>query len=262
MNKHLFSLLIASALLLSSCTFISLQGSGNMITEGREVSNFEEVEVCCGMQLLLTQGDREQLTLEAEDNIMPEIETIVRGRTLTVRFRPAFGSFGIRTSRPVRVHLEMPTIHGITISGGGSLDTETIESDQIRVTFSGGSRGMIGTLEAETGALETSGGSELRIESLTADSLDTEASGGGGVTIRAGTATKQEVTASGGAHYRAAGLESEVARLEVSGGSEAAVWVTESLDVGASGGSSVEYTGNPTIDQEASGGSSINSANR
>jgi hypothetical protein len=82
------------------------------------------------------------------------------------------------------------------------------------------------------------------------------------VTVRAGTTTEQEATVSGGAHYRAADLESEVARLEVSGGSEAAVWVTESLDVEASGGSNVEYTGSPTIDQEVSGGSEINAANR
>src|SRR5690606_20775679 len=80
--------------------------------------------------------------------------------------------------------------------------------------------------------------------------------------IDAGTATEQRVTASGGGHYLASGVEGQSANLEVSGGSVAEVWVTESLDVEASGGSHVEYLGNPSVDQELSGGGELNRGSR
>lgn len=263
-QKHWYLILISLItviLLLSSCNLAALQGSGNVITEAREVSNFEQVEVCCGMKLLLTQGDEEQLTLEADDNILPEVETFVRSGTLTVRFRRNFASFNLRLNRPVTVYLQMPTIHGVTISGGGSLETEKLEVDRVAFEFSGGSQGMIRNLQAESVDLVASGGSEVTVDTMAVGTLDLEVSGGGHATVKGGTVTEQRVVASGGSHYDASAVEGETATIEVSGGGEANVWVTEVLQVQASGGSQVAYKGNPTIDQELSGGSEIRSVN-
>lgn len=262
MRKHLFFTLLTVVLLLSSCIMAPVQGSGNVISETREVSDFEEVEVCCGMQLVLKQGDETQLTLEADDNILPQIETAVRSGTLTVRFRTNVTFLNFRLSQPATVYLQMPTIHGVTISGGGSLETERIETDRVTLEFSGGSHGMIGDLQAESVDLLASGGSQVEVDTVDADTLDVEVSGGGRTTINGGTVTNQRVVASGGSRYLAAAVEGETAKLEVSGGGEANVWVTESLDVEASGGSTVEYRGSPTIDQQLSGGSELRSVNR
>lgn len=262
LNNHLFSTLITVMLLLSSCMLAPMRGSGKVVSETREVSDFEEVEVCCGMRLILTQGDETQLTLEADDNLLPEIETLVRGGTLTVRFRNSVGLFNFRLSQPATVYLQLPTIHGVTLSGGGSLETEVIETDRIALEFSGGSRGMIGALQAENIDLLASGGSQVEIDTIDADTFDVEVSGGGRATLNGGTTTNQRVVASGGSHYEAAAVEGETATLEVSGGGEAAVWVTAVLNVEASGGSNVEYTGNPTIDQQLSGGSKLRAVNR
>jgi hypothetical protein len=261
-NKRLILPFVSIALFLSGCGLVALQGSGNVITESRDVSNSERVEVCCGIQLILTQGSPEQLALEGDDNILPEIETVVRGETLSVRFRSTLGPLHVRPSRPIIVNLQMPSIRGIDISGGGSLETETLTSDRVALKFSGGSQGWIGGLEAERVELEASGGGEVVIGSLSAQTLNVHASGGGDVTIETGAATEQDVTVSGGSYYRAAGLESETTTLEVSGGSEVQVWVTETLDVQASGGSDVEYTGSPAIEQQLSGGSEMRSVVR
>ena len=249
-------------LLLSSCTLVTLQGSGNVIRETREVSDFEQVDVCCGMQVVLTQGDQEQLVLEGDDNILPEVETVVRGGTLTVHFRRNLGGLRLRLSRPVIVHLQMETIRGITISGGGSLETDRIETDRVEMEFSGGSRATIGELQAGIATLNASGGGQIDIDNLTVDTLNVVVSGGSRMTVGEGVATAQRVVVSGGGRYLASGLQSETATLEVSGGSDAEVWVTEALNVQASGGSQVEYRGNPSIEQELSGGSDLLSVDR
>ena len=119
MNKRLLSVFLVVTLLLNGCMLAAVRGSGKVVTESRMVSDFEQVEVCCGMHLVLTQGDNVQLTLEADDNLFPEIETVVRGGTLTVRFRSQLGLVNLRLNRPIIVNLQMPTIHGVTITGGG-----------------------------------------------------------------------------------------------------------------------------------------------
>jgi hypothetical protein len=262
MNKRLFPLFVVILLLLSGCALAPLRGSGRVVSESRTVSEFEQVEVCCGMQLVLTQGDAVQLTLEADDNILPEIETLVRGGTLTVRFRTNPGWLNLRLSRPIMVHLQMPTIHGVTISGGSGLETERLETDRLALEFSGGSQGRIGALQAANVDLLTSGGGQTTIDTVEVDTLNLEVSGGGRVAIDGGTVTNQRVALSGGSHYDGAAVEGESATLDVSGGSEAKVWVTETLAVQASGGSHVDYTGNPTIDQELSGGSELRAVAR
>lgn len=249
-------------LLLSGCAFTTHFGSGNVVSETRDVRDFDQVDVCCGMQLILTQGNDIQLRLEADDNLLPEIETFVRNGQLTVRFRTNWGIFRLRWSQPVTVYLQMPTIHGVTISGGGSLTTETVEADRIAFEFSGGSRGTLKNVQAQTVELVNSGGSQATIETLDVDTFTVDLSGGSRVTLNGGTATDQQITASGGSHYEAAALAGVTATLDVSGGSEAKVWVTEALNVQASGGSQIEYTGNPTLDQQLSGGSQLRAVKR
>lgn len=249
-------------LLLSSCVFSTRLGSGNVVSETRVVNDFDQVAVCCGMKLMLTQGDDIQLRLEADDNILPEIETLVRDNQLTVRFRSNFGPFNFRLSQPATVYLQMPTIRGVTISGGASLTTDKVEADHIALAFSGGSQGAITTLETQTVDLVTSGGAQTTIETLAVDRLALEASGGGRVTLKGGTVTDQQITVSGGSHYDALAVAGEMAILEASGGSEAKVWVTETLHVQASGGSRIEYTGNPSLDQQLSGGSQLRAVKR
>ncbi|MEZ4737552.1 MAG: hypothetical protein R3E79_61535 [Caldilineaceae bacterium] len=58
-----------------------------MSSQKPKVRNFEEVEVCVASRLVLTQGDETQLTLKRMITFYPQIETVVRGGALTVRFR-------------------------------------------------------------------------------------------------------------------------------------------------------------------------------
>ena len=63
--------------------------------------------------------------------------------------------------------------------------------------------------------------------------------------------------ASGASQLNAFDLETEESDLEVSGASNAKVWVTRLLDVKASGASNVRYRGNPKVEKEVTGGSSV-----
>lgn len=236
MKKSIFPQMIMAALFLSSCVPRIVRGSGLVVSEVRQVSEFSRVQICCGMELYLDQSERERLEIEAEDNILAEIESVVRGGTLWIQFQDAFPEAAYRPNRPIRIYMTVNDIESIKISGGGKLFAQEINAGRLEMVLSGGS--------------------DAEFEELQADTFDLDVSGGGRVTV-AGKVTGQLVDASGGSNYDAAEFQSEEATLHISGGGNARLWASEILRVDASGGSNVGYFGTPTLHSETSGGSEI-----
>jgi hypothetical protein len=221
----------------TSCIrFVGFTGSGNVITEERAVSDFDSVSVSTGINLFIEQGDDESLTIEAEDNVIPRILTDVRNGKLEIRFRAAtFGGLNLR--KPVNVYVTAVDIDGIEISSGADVETEELKTDKLSLNLSSGSSADI-IIDVEELEVDLSSGSNLKAE---------------------GKATDQEVDLSSGVSYDAEDLESKTARLDVSSGSDAKVWVTEKLDVSISSGGSVRYKGSPEIVSDISSGGSMQS---
>jgi hypothetical protein len=69
-------------------------------------------------------------------------------------------------------------------------------------------------------------------------------SGGSDAEVR-GAARSLTAEASGGSDIEAGSLEAEEATVRVSGGSDATIWASASVDINASGGSDVSVLGNP-----------------
>lgn len=260
----------------SNFGFQTIEGSGKIVTENRAVSDFTRVEVCCGMELYLTQGETESLEIKADDNFMEEITTQVANGTLVIRYQQQT-NVSYRPSQPVILTLTMPEVRGVNISGGGYFETESVESEGFDLNLSGGSDARIdrlvtgnmqvnisgggkltaGVIEGEQVGMGFSGSSGGEILSLTAATLELEASGGGLIRI-SGTVTEQDINLSGGSSYRAGDFESEVTIFSASGGGDSTVWVIASLTVQLSGGSNLSYYGQPQIsNQSTSGGSEI-----
>ena len=69
-SKHLLLLILLLPFLLSACGLDILDGSGDVISESREVSDFNRVVFGGVGELQLTQGDQESLTVTADDNLL------------------------------------------------------------------------------------------------------------------------------------------------------------------------------------------------
>ncbi|HEY5573753.1 MAG TPA: head GIN domain-containing protein [Anaerolineales bacterium] len=277
MKKYPLIQILLMVLLVTSCSARIMRGSGNTITETRQVSGFDQVSVCCGMQLVVAQGSAEALEIQADDNLLPEITSVVAGDELVIEFQDSFLETSYRPSQPVQVFVTVQSIEGLDVSGGGRLETRNLRADDLEVNLSGGSRGDFegvvasgqvvvevsggGRLQAEqietsSLALNLSGGSEAMIADLEAETLILDNSGGGNALI-GGQASEQIIELSGASDYDAPDLLSQTATVQMSGGGSARVWVTESLIADLSGGSEVEYYGDPEVTEKLSGGSGI-----
>ena len=87
MKRFIFlSLIGLSMLVASGCGVTFIQGSGKVVSESRQVSGFEKLDLALDGEVILTQGEAEMLTIEAQENLLRYIVTEVRGGTLWIGY--------------------------------------------------------------------------------------------------------------------------------------------------------------------------------
>ena len=208
----------------------SVRGSGTVVTEERQVSGFERVELSGIGALVIEVGSEETLVIEAEDNLLEYIETTVRGDTLEIGSRERTN---LQPTEPISYYLTVKSLDSISVSGLGN---------------------VVGPgLEATRFSVDISGAGDVSLESLDAERLDISISGLGSLGIDAGQVSEQSIDLSGSGGYNGRNLESADAEIYVSGLGSASVWATENLFVNISGSGSVRYAGDPSVDMDISG---------
>jgi hypothetical protein len=238
MNKKPFVIIfLLSALVIGACG-INLnidigQGSGNIVTENRDVSNFDRLDLSGVGDVTLTQGDQEGLKIEAEDNVIKQITTEVRDGTLYI----SFDRKTVIPTKPIKFALSMRTIHGIETKGVCSLESDSVKTDKLEISISG------------TG--------NVNLAELVSDNLIINVSGAGNFEA-AGKVKDQKVTLSGAGNYEGENLQSNTADVTISGLGRITLWTTENLNVTISGTGGVDYYGSPEISQQISGLGKIN----
>ncbi len=204
-------------------------GSGEIITETRQVSGFTAVELSGIGTLIIEQGSKESLEITAEDNIIKYLNSDIYGRSL----RLGVDDFvSIEPTEEISYHLTVKNLERIEISGLGNIEIEALETSALDFEISGSGNAYIGALQA--------------------DSLNLEVSGLGNVEIW-GSVEDQRIELSGAGNYNAEDLKSNKARIDISGTGKAVLWVESDLDVDLSGLGSLQYFGNPILNMDISG---------
>jgi len=188
--KRLVIAAVIATALLAAC---GPRGSGNIVTEVREVGEFANIEVSGGIDLRLTVDPAAPFTVSAiyDDNLLDRVVTEVEGNTLVVRSSGTLSVFG--SGRVVEV--SMPNLEGLTASGGSDVDGNGA-AESIIVEASGGADLDLGGLVVDVMELHASGGADVTVN-VTGD-VSGDASGGSDVTIR-GDPAARDIDVSGGA---------------------------------------------------------------
>ena len=174
--------------LLAGC---GVRGSGVMATETRHVSGFSRIALSGSGDVRIEQTGRESLTVEAEDNLLPLLETYVDGDTLVLRTRP---NTSIRPTRTIRYRITVARLEAASISGSGSLRAEGVDSDRFTTSISG-SGSMTLTGKAKAIDLSISGSGSYDAANLVSQTGRVSISGSGSGVVN--TSEELEVAISG-----------------------------------------------------------------
>lgn len=251
MNKKIFffvSLLVFVPLITASCSLIGggglgggVPGSGNVQTETRDTSAFQAISIeYPGAVVIVQQGNKEVIEIEADDNLLPQLSTEVLSGTLTIKSTETDWKTSVNPSAPVKIHLTVKELNMIVLS----TPVGNLEVNDLRT----------GTLK-----LVVSGGAQVRLNGIQVDLLDSVLSGAGDIQA-SGTADELKLVLSGLGDFNAADLQSNKAAIELSGMGGATVRVEEELAATITGAGSIKYFGHPHVEQNVNGAGSVQPA--
>jgi hypothetical protein len=234
MYRGLLGLMIVLALGATACAGSLIggnvvKGSGNVKAEVRQVSGFTTVKLSGVGSLEIAQTGTEGLSISAEDNLLPLINTNVQGGVLDIHTQ---ANTSLQPTKPIIYLLSVKDLTTISLSGAGSVSTQQFKTSALTV--------------------DLSGAGDMNLTGLQLGSLSVRLSGAGNMSV-GGTTTSQDVNASGVGAYKGDQLASITAKVTLSGVGNAAVRVSQSLDITINGVGGLTYYGNPTVTQHISG---------
>ncbi len=231
MNKKSFIVSLLAVISLSACRHI--RGSGNIITQSREVANFTALSIKGIVPVEVKNGPDWAVEVEADDNVLPYIKTDVEGNTLVIDMR-RMRSF---TNVHMKVFVTAPSLTKISCSGVASVTGNGVlkSTDKIELRTSG-----VGSITAEVDAPE----------------IRAATSGVGGITLL-GRCRGLDLNVSGVGSIKAYDLLAEDADANVSGVGSIKVYASVKLKANVSGAGSIRYRGAATATSSVSGVGSV-----
>jgi hypothetical protein len=214
----------------------SVRGSGVIVSQTRELTDFNAIEINYPVELTVEQGNTNSVTITAENNLIPQLATRISGSTLHLEnSQPDWGK-RVNPSRPVILHLIVKDLQQVDFPSAGTL--------------------TIGKLKTDHLDLSISGAGSVNLSNLATHKLTVNLSGAGNITA-SGTADALSLDVSGFGSFNGTDLASQTAGISISGAGNAIVWAKTSLNASISGTGSVRYYGSPEVSREISGLGSV-----
>ena len=200
----------------------TIKGNGQVKTETRQVTTFSSLASLGSMNVEISYGSSNSITIEADENLLPYIETTVEGGKLTIKPKK---NVNLRSSVKMIVHVSMTKISSLQLSGSGNMNGEGsfTNDDKTDVSVSG------------------SGNLNLNFDSF--KDLDIAVSGSGNITLKGNATDNLSAHISGSGNIDCSGIRSNDVDAKISGSGNVKVYAQNSIDAKISGSGNVFYKG-------------------
>ena len=170
---------------------------GNVASESRDVSDFNEVELQGIGSLSIEQADGESLIVEAEEDVLPKIRTEVENDRLIIGPKR---NTSINTSEPITYELTVKDLSALQVSESGDVEAEGISADELAVTMSGtGDVQISGKVGSQK--VDISGSGDYQAEDLESTRANVDVGGSGSALVNASDELEAKVSGSGSIEY-------------------------------------------------------------
>src|SRR3989442_9284019 len=168
------SILVLTLLMLfAGCKMGGIRGSGNRKTEKKELPAFKAVETGGAFDVEITCQKPQSVEIEADDNLLPVLETDVADGVLHVGMKQNYHS-----KKLISVRIAVPDLNRITIRGAGTARVTSVKNENFVINSTGAAK-----IEAkgETKAVEirNSGAGWIYAHELRSSKADVNLSGAG-----------------------------------------------------------------------------------
>lgn len=211
-----------------------VQGNGHVQRQARDVAHFSGLALSLPGNVEIKSGSaREGVTVEADDNLLPLIETVVEDGTLKIR---AKRDAKLRT-RNIKVVVQARDIDRLALGGSGNIDADVVRGGRVRFDVGGAGSIKVHRIEGESVNVALGGSGDLKADDGSVHNLSVSIGGSGTVDlghVRTGKAT-----------------------VTVAGSGDATLWVQDSLGLTVAGSGDVSYYGDPQVTRSVVGSGSV-----
>jgi phage shock protein PspC (stress-responsive transcriptional regulator) len=249
-KKHLFSTPIVIGLV---TVWIILLSAGGVIGTGLypelqnkmrvhmnkekefKVGEFKNIDLGGAFDVEIVQGNEYKVVAVGDQFALDQLTVQVENDTLTADRSKPFQICFLCFHRSPKLIITTPSVEDMSFSGATDVYIDSLIQENVKINLTGGSNFEIGMIQVKNLDINSHGASSIELAGET-DELNVELSGASGM--------------------NALGLRTKKVFANLSGASDAELYVIEELKAKLSGASNLSYEGNPKITSQDISGSS------
>ncbi len=166
------------------------EAAGGAVTSSRDwatLKDFNAIEATGPDDVTVSVGKAFAVRVEGDPETMKALEIKVDGGTLQIGRKRGMSNFwGMGSDKGVTVHVSLPAVDGVTLTGSGDIDVDQAQGDAL--------------------SLALTGSGELTVKAVAVRTLKSDLTGSGEIAL-AGTADDATFSATGSGNVEAEGLK-------------------------------------------------------
>lgn len=195
MKTKLLTITVIS-ILISSCALTGIIGSGNGISESRELGDYTSVKLKTAADVNITVGESNTFSISGDDNIIDLVTTKIEDGQLVIDQSSQF-----HTNIGVIITISIPSISSIELDGAGDIDVTGVNTPNMKIDLDGaGDISVSGTTDHLDAELDGAG--DMNLYSLISTTAKVEVDGAGSIKVYATETLDATINGAGDIKYK------------------------------------------------------------
>lgn len=192
-----YSAIAALALTLVACGNKTVTGNGNVTSQARQVSVFENMQVTGNFQVIVNNDTKANLAVVADTNIAPYIVTNVKEGKLMIAAR---NGYTLNPSQPIQIRVGMNNLKRLSAEGNSTIDVRSIRGDSFDMSILGNTKVILaGTTDQST--INMMGLTQLDAQNLLTKEMNLTVTGDSAASVYARNKLQVKITGNGQVIY-------------------------------------------------------------
>ena len=173
----------------------NIQGSGNIISESRELNNFTSIILLGSIDVNIKTSESNNCVVVADDNLIPYIKTEVVNNKLNISLNESYSS-----EEKLVVNINTPNYDEVSLSGSGNINILDFKNNNLSLNISG-SGNITGNGEVETLVVKINGSGNLMSKEIKSKFATITINGSGDAEVFASDSISAKINGSGNIEY-------------------------------------------------------------
>ena len=176
-------------------SFDKIEGSGNIISEDRELTNFQSISLLGSIDVNINYSNDTSCTVVGDDNIIEHVKTEIINNKLKIFIDKSYSS-----TKALVVNLSVMNINELSVSGSGDIKFKNYKDDELSLNISG-SGNILGDGNVETLTGRINGSGDLLLKKLHSKSTKININGSGDAELWVSNSLFAKINGSGDINY-------------------------------------------------------------